>query len=492
MKLRPQYPASFPVLLLAGFTLVALPLLGGMVNAAYMVERIVAESHGAIESTLVLTRAGRQLVSGVSSLQRAAGQYYVLQDATLGRVFQEAHQALQASVAELRAQPLDPALGRDVAWLAEFEAGLFARLRAGRGTGSGGFEAYAGEFDRLYAAAVAIETQGHRHIDRQVAALGASADAVRRALIWQALAMVPLSLFLTALFSWLISRPVKQLARAIRRLGEDDLAPFPPVEGPRDLAYLGERLDWLRQRLISLEQQQVSFLRHVSHELKTPLAALREGVELLADGALGALEPRQREVAHIMRGNVRELQRRIEDLIRFQRASQGGEPLVSAELELDAVLATAAGRHDLALRGKGIDLALALDGARVRGDRGKLESVFENLLGNAIRFSPDGGRIQVTAEAQSGQVAVTLCDQGPGVPEVDRPHVFRPFYQGAIQPPGALRGSGLGLALVKEYVEAHGGQVALLERAAEAGWGACFQVVLPATAGGEEGAANAH
>lgn len=483
MKLHPQYPASFPVLLLAGFILVALPLLGGMINAAYMVERIVAEGHRAIEVTLAVTRAGRQLVDGVSSLQRAAGQYYVLEDPSLQHTLQEAHRAIQATAAALLEQPLAPRQKQQVAQLLSAEAVLFARLRAGRGQGGMRFDAFVGEFDQLYAAAIDIEVQGHRLIDRQVAALGVSADAVRRALIWQALSMIPLSLFLTALFSWLISRPVGQLARAIRRLGEDDLTPFAPVEGPRDLAYLGERLDWLRLRLLGLEQQQQRFLRHVSHELKTPLAALREGVELLADGAVGELGPQQQEVTHIMRGNVRELQRRIEDLLKFNRASQGGEPLASADLALDTVMAVAAGRHDLALRGKAIDLALAVDGVRVLGDRGKLESVFENLLGNAIRFSPPGGRIEVAAEVTGSEVAITLCDQGPGVAEEDRPHLFRPFYQGGLQPPGALSGSGLGLAIVKEYVEAHGGQVALLEPRGDGPAGACFRVVLPAAQG---------
>jgi two-component system, NtrC family, sensor histidine kinase GlrK len=263
----------------------------------------------------------------------------------------------------------------------------------------------------------------------------------------------------------MINRPLRQLAHAIRRLGDDDLTEFSPVEGPRDLAFLGERLDWLRLRLISLEQHQLDFLRHVSHELKTPLAALREGVELLADGVVGELQPQQQEVAGIMRGNVRELQQRIEGLIQFHRVSQGAEPLhASKALALDALVDVAARRHDLSLSRKSIQLGLALNGFRVLGEQGKLESVFENLLGNAIRFSPPRGRIEVAAARQAGQVVITLCDQGPGVAEADRAHVFRPFYQGGVQPSGVPRGSGLGLAIVKEYVEQHGGRIELLDR----------------------------
>ncbi len=482
MKLRPQYPATFPSLLLAGFTLVALPLLGGMISASYLVERIVAEGRAAIDITLEVTRDGRRLVDGVSNLQRAAGQYYVLEDASLRRNFLEAHGAIQDAIAALQKLPLEARQRQQVAELARDEAALYERLLAGRGGGRAQFDTFTTAFDQLYDAAVEVEAQGQRLIDGQIATLDESADAARQSLTWQALAMIPLSLFLTGLFSWLINRPVRQLARVIRRLGDDDLTPFAPVEGPRDLAYLGERLDWLRQRLIELEQEHMRFLRHVSHELKTPLAAMREGVELLADGVVGELGAPQQEVMVIMRGNVQELQRRIEDLLKFNRASQGAEPLEKADLSLESVIAVALGRHELALGRKSIVLDLALDGARILGDKGKLETVFENLLGNAIRFSPRDGRIRVTAEKKDGQVEITLCDQGPGVSEADRNHVFRPFYQGSVQPPGALSGSGLGLAIVKEYVEEHGGQITLLEPLPQADGpvGACFRLRLPA------------
>jgi two-component system, NtrC family, sensor histidine kinase GlrK len=188
MQLRPQYPASFSALLLAGFSLVALPLLGGMMHASYMVERIVAESQQAIAATHAVTHASRQLVSGVSGLERAAGQYYVLEDAALRRTFLQAHRDIEGTVALLRQQPLDSQLSRQVTQLADAERALFERLRAGRGRSR--FDDYAGAFDRLYTASVAIEMQAQSFIDRQIVGLGESAESVRRALVFQALAMI--------------------------------------------------------------------------------------------------------------------------------------------------------------------------------------------------------------------------------------------------------------------------------------------------------------
>src|SRR5258708_29729668 len=128
------------------------------------------------------------------------------------------------------------------------------------------------------------------------------------------------------------ARPIRQLAHGIRRVGAGEFDSDIRVGGPADLKYLGGRLEWLRERLIELEQQKRLFLRHVSHELKTPLTALREGSELLADETAGPLSAGQREVVGILRQNSVRLQQLIEDLLDYHRA-----PDSVGRLELAAV-----------------------------------------------------------------------------------------------------------------------------------------------------------
>lgn len=478
MTLRFQYPRSFTSLLLVGFTLVALPLLGGMVNTGLLLDRMVREGRQAVETTVEVTRGTRRLAELALALERSAGQLYVLEDPALKEALAGVHGEFGAILSSLGGMPWGPPARVLLERIGTLEQTLYSDL--GAGPGEGGFARFEPAFDELHGAVTEMMAAGNAAIDGRVEALSARAADVQRVLLWQGATIAPLSLFLVGLFSWLINRPVRQLARAIRRLGEHDLEPGPVVNGPRDLAFLGEQVDWLRLRLVELEAQKQRFLRHVSHELKTPLAALREGVELLSDRVGGELSAQQEEIAGIMRENAIVLQRRIEDLLRYNRAVQAGELRLPEWCPLAELVETAVHKHDLALRARRIRIETDLGELRVRGDRGKLETVFENLIGNAVRFSPAGGIIGVRARTEGAEVVITLRDQGPGVAAADRDHIFEPFHQGVIQPPGSVQGTGLGLAIVREYVQAHGGRVSLLEETTE---GACFQVILPLQSG---------
>lgn len=476
MKLQPHYPRSFTVLLLLAFALVALPLAGSMLNAGLILDKLVREGRFSVATTVAVTRTTRQLVDGVDALQRAAVQNYLLEDPKLLKPVEDAHRHLQESVSVLRAVGLQADQKQTLENLAAAETRLYRQLGAKRpGEVADRLVALAPQFDALHAMALAMVTEGNRVIDRQTASLQSTADSAQRALALQGMAMVPLSLLLALVFSWMINRPVKQLARAVRRLGENNLAPGEPIAGPGDLVYLGEQIDWLRRRLIELEAQKVLFLRHVSHELKTPLAALREGVELLADEVGGELTPQQVEITEIMRSNARELQGLIEELIGYNRAIHQPDPIAPELLSLQELLAAVLHRHDLAIQSKDLTIKLVAPEISLYGDRKKLETVFSNLLSNAIRFSPQQGRVEISAAVEGQSISITICDQGPGVHEEDRLAIFQPFFKGRVQPSGPVRGSGLGLAIVKEYVEAHDGRVSLVERRP---WGACFQVIL--------------
>lgn len=155
---------------------------------------------------------------------------------------------------------------------------------------------------------------------------------------WQALVLFLVSVLLVALFTRMIIGPVKGVERMIRRLGEGlSLQACPPFRGPREIRTLAQRILWLSDRLAWLESQRHEFLRHLSHELKTPLASLREGTELLADGVAGPLSADQREVVTILDDSSRRLQVLIEQLLDYNRRLADAPP-ESAQLELAALL----------------------------------------------------------------------------------------------------------------------------------------------------------
>lgn len=471
------YPRSFHGWLLAAFALVMLPLLLGLMYTAYAQQQLARQTRSAIATTVDVTRTTRQLSEDLSALQRAAGQYYVLQDPQLLLGMRDAHKAVREALQALLAMPFDAADHRRIESLGRDEAALYQQLQGAGPADLPRFDAFAPRFDALGRSSDRIVAAGNALVDQQMRALGQQSRNLRAALLAQAGAAVLFSLLIAALLSWLLARPVRHIDHAIRLLGAGDLQPQPAVRGPRDLVQLGEQLDWLRRRLREIDEQKQRFLRHVSHELKTPLASLREGVELLLDGVAGPLAPQQREIGMIMRGNARDLQQRIENLIDYSRAQRRLDPLVSAGVDLRELLLALVRRNELGLRAKHLLVDLEGSVPPVHADRGKLDTLFENLLINAMRFSPAAGRIRVLLRDEGDAVTISVADQGPGVAEQDRAHLFEPFFQGMRQPAAAAPGNGLGLAIAQEYAALHGGQIRLCDNSD--GVGACFCVRLP-------------
>ena len=238
---------------------------------------------------------------------------------------------------------------------------------------------------------------------------------------------------------------------------------------------VGQRLDWLRLRLVELDADKARFLRHISHELKTPLASLREGVSLLEDGVAGELSEDQQEVARILRQNTSVLQRQIEDLLRFNAAAFEARQLHRTQTNLLQLIESQVEAQRLQWRARELRVSVEGKAAPVQVDAEKIATALANLISNAIRYSPTGGSIRVTLAQQAGSILIDITDEGPGVANADRDRIFEPFYRGQRQPVDTLRGSGIGLSIVQEYISAHGGRTQLLPELA----GAHFRIELP-------------
>jgi two-component system sensor histidine kinase GlrK len=311
--------------------------------------------------------------------------------------------------------------------------------------------------------------------DREVLRLRANAETVQRRLILLVIFSTAVALAIALGLTRYIARPIAELDASIRQLGSADFSRSITVRGPEDLQTLGERLDWLRRRLAEVEAEKNRFLRHLSHELKTPLTALREGAELLNDGVAGTLAPPQRQVVTIMRDNSLKLQRLIEDLLDYQRALHAASSLLPRSVALDALVAEAVGGHELAMRAKGQHLVLEVQKAVVEADPEKLRSILDNLLGNAVKFTPGGGTISVLARANGREAIIEVIDTGPGVPIEERDSIFDSFFRGRAKASGRIEGTGLGLAIAREFTEAHGGRISVVSGTPDGH----FRVTLP-------------
>jgi len=262
---------------------------------------------------------------------------------------------------------------------------------------------------------------------------------------------------------WLIvGRGLAPLGRITRWVGErrpDDLAPLPDSGVPQEVQPLVTALNDLLGRLHQALQAQRAFVADAAHELRTPLAALNLQAQLL--GRAGNDNERHEALAELQAG-LRRATRVVEQLLTLARSEPGGEERPPQPVNLAELARNVTARHLPLAEAKHIDLGIAHidDHAIIPGDATTLETLLSNLVENAVRYTPDGGRIDVTVGSDHRETWLEVADTGPGIPPAERERVFDRFYRqlGTREP-----GSGLGLAIVRTIARRHGATVTLLD-----------------------------
>lgn len=475
------YPRTTLRLILYAFAVVALPLVIALGLAAVYMERLVDQSQNAVYRAVQATRDSRILTQQVMTLERRGRQYLVLRDEGLLESYNHGRIEILRSLDQLRQMPADHDL---VDTFAEAEATLAIYLADADPAANETAENAADGFSELHQLAQAILADSSRQIDLEVEVMQRTGSAAQRVLIALAVTLIPLTLVSVGVFTTLISRPIRQVEHSIRTLGSGDFDRVIEVTGPRDLQLLGKRMDWLRQRLRKLEDQKTRFLQHMSHELKTPLTAIRESVGLLNERVVGPLTPQQAEISQILHSNARKLQRLIEDLLDFGTMQAHNATLNLNTFRFDQLIEEVATNHKPALLSKDIRLDCDLERTTVTADREMLATVVDNLLSNALKYSPTGGTVRAHLERVENQVVLSVSDEGPGIKGEDRERVFDAFYRvGGTGGQGIVKGTGLGLSIAREYVVAHDGTIEVADRTEP---GACLRVTIPCTLGQQQ------
>ena len=462
---------SFRAILLLGFLLVAGILSTITVSGWLSIEALAHRIHDENHTALTLSAATARLSERSVDLERAARQFIVLGDHALVERFQVALDDAQITIATLESSAGSPS-GPLAAWR---EAAMRIHRTILAGQGGAPMPLLDEDFTALSVQATALDRQLRAHLAQRNQALLQALDAARDSVILQIAIALTVSALLAAASAWWLLRPLVRIEQAIGALGENRLSEPIRIAGPADLRQLGERLDWLRLRLAELEANRNRVLRHVSHELKTPLASLREGIALLSDGVLGELDARQREVASILEHSTQALQSRIEQLLQYNASQFDARRLDLRDTALLPLLREVGAEQRLLAESREVSIHVRGDAPAVRADAGKLRIAFANLLANAIAFSPMGGRIELLAGRDGERVIVDCLDEGPGIDPDELERVFEPFYQGRHNPPAPVQGNGIGLAIVREFVTAHQGRV----RALPSACGAHFRIELP-------------
>ena len=295
---------------------------------------------------------------------------------------------------------------------------------------------------------------------------------VDRAIIWSAGGAAVLALLLAGILAGTISRPVRELTEATQVLATGELGHQVPVRTDDEIGQLATSFNRMSADLAHANQLRRQMTADIAHDLRTPLSVILGYSEALADGKL----PGTAETYDAMHRQAQHLSRLIEDLRTLSLADAGQLSLVRRPVEPRSLLEHTALANLPAAEARGIILTVeGEDTPPILIDPDRLLQVLGNVVGNALRHTPDGGRIELSSVRAGDRVLLRIRDSGPGIPVDDLPHIFDRFYRGDAARQPADGASGLGLAIARSLVEAHGGQIT----AENVSGGAQFTIALP-------------
>jgi two-component system, NtrC family, sensor histidine kinase GlrK len=473
--MRLFWPKSFRFLILIGFAVIALPLIIVLVSAEISMTRLALQGTIAVSNSVTVTQESGNLVEQVLTLERMARQFQVLKDLQMLETISERHTELVKTLDVLDSLLGDPEQKKA---LQAIMNGVNSTLEVLKHDPQkkNMLEASLGKFAQLNQLAGKINSDSQDLILHEINAMQEASEKKQRDLIIQAVVLIFLTILSMIVFAQLILRPIREMDKGIRRLGEGDYSTPVSVRGPKDLEALGGRLDWLRERLGDVEKEKSKFLAQVSHELKTPLASVREGAELLNDELVGHLNDQQKEVSKILCKNSIQLQKLIENLLGFSTDQIKLSQMFFSKVNLEDIVEEVLEDQLPAILKKEIHIESDLKNVELLGEQDKIRVIVDNLISNAVKYTPFNGRIAIRSFLEAKMGVFEVADSGPGIPEVERGKIFQPFYQGEAPLHGMIKGTGLGLSIAKEYVLEQGGRI--IVKNSRSG-GACFQVSLP-------------
>lgn len=315
-----------------------------------------------------------------------------------------------------------------------------------------------------------------RQLNQRLEAQGEIIQQEQQALYWQTLTLVLLTAVMVVGSSRRIAAPIQRLDRMIRSLGQPGATPdHNGIQGPRELNELGERLTWLSGRLQQLEALRLALLRHAAHELKTPLASIKEGCSLLEEGITGPLTGPQREVVALLSGSTDRLAQLTEQLLDYNQWLQQTE-VRRQTLSPSALINDTLSQHQLALHQRGMTVQVVCTVDRLHTDPTLFQRMLDNLITNALAYGADAGQIHIRLEHQSPWVVLEVANTGPAIPAHLHQSIFEPFQRGDAPRQDSLQSSGLGLSIVTDCARLLEGRAGLAERT---GYDVCVRIQLP-------------
>jgi len=437
------------------------------------------KSQDAIFKAVHETESTRIILERLASMERNIRQIQLFGKSDFYDLYQENRDKFLNEMASLKQSEMDKRLIQQLNSLKDTENKVYHYILTNlKGDEIKLSQENLNAFDQLTRQARVVLAEGEKRVQTEAATLSKKSEELRIKLIYLAFSSIFFASMIAIIFVRLLLRPIKDIAQAIRILGEVGFDQTISIRGPKDLQKLGSQLEWLREKLDNLENEKQQFIRNVSHELKTPLATLKEGTDLLSENVVGELNTEQQDIIQLMKiGNIT-IHDLVENLLEYQRTISTKIVFNCSSFKLETLIGRVTDEYELLLRGKNITLKSNLHSAQINADYDKLRIIISNLFSNALKFSPQNGSIGLTLSSQDTIINLIIEDQGPGISKEIQPLIFKDFYYGNSTPDWKIKASGLGLALVKHYLDAHNGSIKLLP-ATDNYCGARFSIHLP-------------
>jgi len=470
----------------AASTLVIVALVGVAGWSVLAVDHLVRAHRDITNQSLPALQLETSLREAVPRLLRLEARYLVLRDRAYEDLLKERSDGAAADLERLGTLLRSNAEGKiyheAVAALATYrqqvsmERSLLVRGETTRALrlSEGRARAAAEQLDRALTQLLAATSA---EVDRAQAAVRALETRTWTTVLITLSVSLLAALGATGFVAFRMTRSVRQLSAATARVADGSFREPLLVETHDEIGDLTRSFNRMAERLREVEALKQQFFSQISHELRNPLTAIRSAAQLLLERTGDVLDAKQRNWVEMIEGSVDRLVGLVTQILDFNRLRAGVFPLERQSIGLDKVVARALDVLQPQAEQRGLLLESTSTGANlmIPADEEALTKVVLNLVGNAIKFTPNGGSVRVSVTDAGTHVELAVRDNGPGIPAADVSRIFEPYQQAH----RGRKGSGLGLAIVKELVEVHGGSIGV---DSEEGKGTCFTVRLPRSA----------
>jgi len=466
--MNPKTLFSLKSLTVAGFAIAVIPLFLGVMYAAYGLRETAALGRTINSQVFEQTKTVRLVLQKASDIERKARLFVLLSDPALRQPYErESYESTRTSFKQALNELLTLHVDNKIALLAnelsQKENLIYQQIIDAEVENTPRLpldEAFQG----LRESSNTLSREFEAHVEHTFNELRQLSEALEQGLMVKGATLLTCSTAFILIILGVVSRSMKQLDASVRRLGLGDLESTIDISDPTDIRYLGERLESLRNHLLALETSKQHLMKNIARELDNPLRALYDHLDRLAAANDRAAIYPQSDMLQALIDPIEKLKFVSEQLLHYSQIQIKPDEMPAQPFELKDLMESSLVKLQDSIDAKALKIRKWLKPIELTGVKAQWAVIIEQLLANAIQYSPSSGEIRITLREANEQLELEIEDDGPGIDPDERAKVFEPFYRGK----SALNHkvgdhAGLGLAVVRDYVQRHHGMVELLE-----------------------------